>query len=907
MGAIQSRFVTAAKSTTIPDPPALDPPAKSASAPAAAPPDGLTPAMRQYWEQKQQVGDALLLFRMGDFYELFYDDARRAARLLGIALTSRDNGKTPLAGIPYHALDGYLAKLVAAGCKVAISEQVEDPRQAKGVVRRAVERIVTPGTLMDDRLLDAARSNILAAVCCERDAVGLATLELASGELSVQMCDPASWLDELARVGPSEVLLAESPQVGRHPQEALVQERSGAVVTCRPATEFNPHRSEQLLIEQFEVRGLHGFGFERIDASLQAAGALLAYVRETQRSALRHLRPPRRRCVDDFVVLDPATLRSLEVERTLRGNSRAGSLLAAVDATRNPMGARLLRSWLCYPLRDLDSIRARQRLIGRLREEDGRRTALRAALREMGDLERMAGRLGVQRIAPRELRAMGDALAQLPHLRDLLRALRVDQADGLAERLEGLDQLAAELTTALRPDAAVTLKEGGIFNDGQNAELDRLRAIATDGQRWLGEYQARQAQRTGIANLKVGYNRVFGYFIEVTHAQRQRVPPDYVRRQTVKNAERYVTDELKQYENEALSAVARANQLEHDLFLSLRDRAAALLPRLQQAAAALAVLDVLAGWAELSLQRRYCQPEFVDGALLEIEQGRHPVLDAELGADFVANDARLAAGDVCLALITGPNMAGKSTYIRQVALLTLLAHTGCWVPARAMKLGPVDRIFTRVGASDEIARGQSTFMVEMLETANILHNASRDSLVILDEIGRGTSTYDGLALAWAIAEHLAGVGCRTLFATHYHELTELAELLDPVFNLNVLVREFEDRIVFLHRIQAGAADRSYGLHVAKLAGLPPSVLERAHAVLSELEKTFTRESQRSVLAAVQRRRQRQLRLFEQPEEQVVRELRAAAVDGMPAEQALKLLARLRAMLSAGAAGSSERA
>ena len=873
----------------------------------------LTPAMRQYWEQKQQAPEALLLFRMGDFYELFYDDAKLAAKALGIALTSRDRGKTPLAGIPHHALDNYLAKLVAAGYKVAISEQVEDPKQAKGVVKRALVRIVTPGTLTDDGLLEGTQSNVLAALCQPGGETGIATLELSTGQLYVQLCDQRRLLDELCRIDPAEVLLAEWQEAGRHPLEPEIRERTGAAVTYRPATDFNPHRAEKLLEEQFETRGLIGFGFEKIDASLQAAGALLAYARETQKAVIRHLRPPKRRSSDEFLLLDQVTLRSLEVERTLRTGSRADSLLAAVDRTRNPMGARLLRQWLCYPLRDVEKIQKRQRLIEVLRGEDGRRTLLRGSLREMGDMERMVGRLGVQRTNPRDLRALGDALCQLPAMRDALRELRTDESDKLAERLEGLDDLADQLTSVLKPDAPLTVREGGIFAAGYNAELDRLRSIGSDGQTWLTEFQARELKRTGIPSLKVGFNKVFGFYIEITHTHRDRVPPDYVRKQTLKNAERYITDELKKYESEVLSAESRANELEYQLFNELRETATAYIPRLQQAAATLAIVDVLAGWAELSLREQYCRPEFAEEPVLEIKEGRHPVVAPALAGSFVPNDTNLRAvssqqsavsnrqssivNRQSLALITGPNMSGKSTYIRQVALLTLLAHCGCWVPAKRMRLGVADRIFTRVGASDELARGQSTFMVEMLETANILHNATQHSLVILDEIGRGTSTYDGLALAWAITEHLAQrVGCRALFATHYHELTELGELLEGVFNLNVAVREYEDQVVFLHHIVPGAADRSYGLHVAKLAGLPHEAIERANAVLNELEKTFNRESQRPVLAAVQRRRSRQLRLFEEPEETIVRQLRELTSEQLESAFALELITKWRRLL-----------
>ena len=878
----------------------------SQSVESGVPPEDvrLTPAMRQYWEHKQQVPGAILLFRMGDFYEMFYEDAELGARVLGIALTSRDGGRTPLAGIPHHALESYLAKLVGAGYKVAISEQIEDPRQARGIVQRAIVRIVTPGTLTDETLLERTRPNVLAALAtcqggapAQRGDPGLAWLELSTGEFVVLTAPMDRLLNELGRLDPAEVLLADEVAWGRDDLTAAVRSRTEAVVTLRSPTDFAPQRAAQVLREHFETAGLEGFGFEQVDAALQAAGALLAYVRETQRLAASHLRPPRRQPLESHMILDAVTLRSLEVERTLRTGAREGTLLAAVDRTRNPMGARLLRTWLRYPLRDVAEIRRRQNVVRWLREATPVRSAVHRALSEIGDLERTLGRLGVQRCTPRDLRTLGDGLARLREIRALLEQGAPPEAQALAEQLAGLDELAARLCAALRPDAPVTLREGGIFAEGYDAELDRLRSMQRDGQQWLAQFQAREIQRTGIPSLKVAYNKVFGFYIEVTHTHQRRVPPDYVRKQTTKNAERYVTEELKRHEAEVLSAETKANSLEYELFVSLRDGLRPQIPAMQRAAAACAELDVLAGWAELAGERHYCRPEFDAEPVLEIRDGRHPVLEQTLDARFVPNDTELVAAARSLALITGPNMAGKSTYIRQVALLVLLAHCGAWVPARNMRLGLVDRIFTRVGATDELVREQSTFMVEMVETANILHNATQRSLVILDEVGRGTSTFDGIALAWAITEHLATrIGCRTLFATHYHELTELGELLEPVFNLNVAVREYEDQVVFLHRIVPGAAGRSYGLHVGKLAGLPRSVLERANAVLNELERTFARESQRPVLAAAQRRRIRQLRLFEEPEEMIVRELRDLDLSACTPEAALGRLRRWRQAL-----------
>ncbi|MFN0136101.1 MAG: DNA mismatch repair protein MutS, partial [Phycisphaerae bacterium] len=663
----------------------------------------LTPAMRQYVEQKRQVQDAILLFRMGDFYELFYEDAKVAAKLLGITLTSRDTGRTPLAGIPYHALDGYLAKLVAAGKKVAISEQIEDAAAAKGVIQRSVVRIVTPGTLTEDSLLDRSRANTLAAVWRDgQQSAGIAALELSTGEFTIHLCDETRVIDELIRAAPAEVLLPESRGVGRDPLELDIGQRVGASVTYRTAADFSAHRAEQVLLRQFETRSLAGFGFERVDAALQAAGALVAYAIETQKGAVQHIRAPRRRPLEQFVVLDAVTLRSLEVERTMRGSGRDGSLLGAVDYTSNPMGARLLRAWLCYPLRDVAAIEHRQHMIEVLRGDAPTRKLLRDSLRAMGDLERMIGRLGVFRITPRDLRLLGTGLSELPAIRQALRALHTPATQELLEPLDGLDEIAGRLCAALRADAPTTVKEGGIFQQGTSPELDRLHALTRDGERWLVEYQAAEQQRTGIPSLKVAFNSVFGYYIEITNTHRDRVPAGYVRRQTVKNAERYITDELKKHEQEVLTAETRASELEHQMFLQLRDEAARSIARVQSACAALAQLDVLCGWAELAQKRSYVRPEFVAEPLLEIDEGRHPVVEQVLEDQFVPNDTRLDATGKSLALITGPNMAGKSTYIRQVATLALLAHCGCFVPARRMQIGVVDRIFTRVGASDEL-------------------------------------------------------------------------------------------------------------------------------------------------------------------------------------------------------------
>ncbi|MBN1491654.1 MAG: DNA mismatch repair protein MutS [Phycisphaerae bacterium] len=857
----------------------------------------LTPAMRQYAEQKASAPDAILLFRMGDFYETFYEDAETASRVLGIALTSRDKDSanpTPLAGIPYHALDSYLVKLVKAGYKVAISEQVEDPKQAKGVVKREIVRIVTPGTLTDDTLLEERTDQLLMAVCPGKGEVGLACLDLASGHFFVERTHPRQALDELIRWRPAELLAAETPIDKPEPLVETFRQLAESTVTRRPAHHFEPRYAEQVLHRHFQVATLAGFGFERMDVSLCAAGALLEYIAETQKTAVQHILRIAGRDTGQFVHIDQATWRSLEIEQTLRGRSTEGSLLHAIDRTANPMGARCLRRWLRAPLRDIDSINRRLDAIADLRGDRDRLAALRRRLRELGDLERVTARLGVGRASPRDLVAVGRALAALPEIRRPLAPHPTALIGELVEQAAELPDLCELLARALQANPPLTVHEGGMIADGFDEELDRWRGIATGGQQWLAEFQAREASRTGIGTLKVGFNHVFGFYIEISNTNRNRVPTDYVRKQTLKNAERYITDDLKKHEVEVLSARDRANDREYQLFEHLREQAAAQISALQQIADALGQLDTLAGLAELSYERNYTRPELVETPVLEVREGRHPVLEELLGERFVPNDGSLDANASRLVLLTGPNMAGKSTYIRQTALLTLLAQIGSYVPATAMRLGPVDRIFARVGASDEIARGQSTFMVEMTEAANILNNATSQSLVILDEIGRGTSTFDGLALAWALTEHLATqTRSRTLFATHYHELTELAGLLEGVRNCNIAVREWQDEVIFLHKIVDGPASKSYGVHVAKLAGVPASVVQRSREVLAELECNFERESHTPRMAARSTRKEKQLLLFGDPAEELREALLKLDLDHLTPIEAIETLKQLQ--------------
>jgi DNA mismatch repair protein MutS len=789
--------------------------------------------MKQYHAAKEACPDALLLFRMGDFYELFDEDARTAARLLGITLTSREKGENamPMAGFPHHQLDSYLAKLISAGQRAAICDQVEDPKLAKGLVRREVTRVVTPGTLTDDALLDPRESNFLAAVV-PGPLTGVAWVELSTGRFQAT-CTPAQRLaDELARIGPSECLV--SPE-GR---ASLGQLPEGMMLSERPAWSFAEATARESLTRHFNTKGLDGFGFEESDApAIRAAGAVLDYLTETQKTSLAHIRRIVPYRPGQVLEIDEASRRSLEITRTLRHGRREGSLLGVLDRCVTAMGSRMLGDWVAAPLTELDPIQQRLEAVAQFVDDASLADQLREHLRDVYDVQRLLARVTTNRAGPRDLSQLGQTLAQLPPMKARLTSRASRLLTTLESRIDLCPEVRGQLEAALVEDCPLSGREGGFIRDGFHEKLDTLRQLATGGKQWIAEYQAAEAQRSGITNLKIGFNKVFGYYIEVTHAQREKVPEDYIRKQTIKSAERYITPELKEYEQKVLTADEQAKGLEAQLLDDLRDLVARHLTRLQDTAAALAELDVLLALADLARVRGYCRPEVVEPPMLEIRDGRHPVLDVtEPEGTFVPNDVQLGDEQRHFMLITGPNMAGKSTYIRQVALLTLMAQLGSFVPASSARIGVADRIFARVGASDELSRGQSTFMVEMTETARILNTASRRSLVILDEIGRGTSTYDGVSLAWAVVEYLhEHIGCRALFATHYHELTDLERTLPGVANLNVSVREWKDDVVFLHKIVPGAADKSYGIHVARLAGVPREVISRSKEILAELE------------------------------------------------------------------------
>jgi DNA mismatch repair protein MutS len=851
--------------------------------------------MQQYHDAKQACGDALLLFRMGDFYELFFEDAKTASRILGLTLTSRDKGENPIpmAGFPYHQLESYLAKLISTGLRAAVCEQVEDPKQAKGIVKREVTRVVSPGTLTDDALLDPLESNFLSAVALPvdlqaKDALaGIAWAELSTGRFLAAVVPLARLNDELARIGPVECLIADEAEFALHLP-------SKAVVTKRPAWAFAHETGVAALAKHFQTVNLDGFGFVDGDVhALRAAGAVLDYLQETQKTNLEHIDRLLPYRSGDSLEIDEATRRSLELTRTLRSGSREGSLLAAIDKTCTPMGGRLLADWLASPLTNQAAIEARLDAVGELAHESALRDDIREQLRSVYDLQRLLARIATGRASPRDLSFVGRTLAALPKLKAKLTARNSGLLNELEKQIDLCPEIRAQLESALLDDCPLQPKDGGLIRGGYHADLDKLRDLGAGGKQWIAKYQADEAARTGITNLKVAFNKVFGYYIEITNSHKDKTPPNYHRKQTTTNSERYVTPELKEYEEQVLTADDKAKELEYQIFLTLRDAVQQNTKRLQSTAAALAQLDVLTSLAQLACQRNYCRPTITTEPILDIVDGRHPVLDDLITqGSFVPNDARCGGEHGFVMLITGPNMAGKSTYIRQVALLTILAQIGSFIPAKSATIGIADRVFARVGASDELSRGQSTFMVEMTETARILNTATPRSLVVLDEIGRGTSTYDGISLAWAIVEHLHdATGCRTFFATHYHELTDLAGTLAGVRNLSVAVKEWEEHIIFLHKIVPTPADKSYGIHVARLAGIPKSVNERAKQILAQLEQEHVGESGKSKLVKPKTKRKGdlQLTLFAPEEHPLIDKLRQLDTDGLTPLGALQLL------------------
>ena len=834
--------------------------------------------MQQYLRLKADHPDILLFYRMGDFYELFFEDAEKAARLLDITLTQRGASAgqpIKMAGVPFHALEPYLAKLVKLGESVAICEQIGDPATSKGPVERQVMRIVTPGTLTDSALLDEKSDNILLAINADRSMVGLAWVTLASGELRVSEIAPQILASELRRIGPAEILVADS--------SPLVDELKGFTLTRLPTWSFDAEAGKKKLLDQLGAASLAGYGCEDLQPAIGACGALLDYARKTQGQALAHVASVSAERAGEYVRMDAATRRNLEITETLRGEP-SPTLFSLMDGCASGMGSRLLRHWLHHPLRDRALVGARHEAVAAL---SGAATEVHGVLRRFSDVERIASRVALKNARPRDLSSLRDSLALLPELSAQMPSGTALLASLTAD-LARPDECLSMLAQAIAPEPSARVMDGGVIADGYSVALDELRKLQSNAGEFLVELEARERARTGIANLKVEYNRVHGFYIEVTNSQTEKVPDDYRRRQTLKNAERYITPELKAFEDKALSAKDRALALEKSLYEALLEALGAHVAQLQRIARALAQLDVLACLALLAARHGWCRPQFVAETLIEFEAGRHPVVEAQV-EHFIPNDTRLSPARQLL-LITGPNMGGKSTYMRQVALITLLAHVGSFVPAKSARLGPIDQIFTRIGAADDLAGGRSTFMVEMTESANILHNATAQSLVLMDEVGRGTSTFDGLALAWAIARHLLERNrALSLFATHYFEMTRISLEYKEAANVHLDAVEHKDTIVFLHAVEEGPASQSYGLQVAALAGVPKTVIRTARKYLQMLEDaSLARGGQSDLFVAAQA----------QPEaEPAVDPLREAFdqmnPDDLSPRDALELLYRLK--------------
>ncbi|MFQ3610527.1 MAG: DNA mismatch repair protein MutS [Fimbriimonadales bacterium] len=858
-----------------------------------------TQLLQQYFRIKAEHPDVLLAMQVGDFYEFYGPDAEIAAEALEIALTGREdgsNGRIPMAGVPIHAHERYFARLIQKGFRVAICDQVEDPKFAKGLVKRKVTRVLTPGTLLEDSMLDAQSNNYLVAAVIGEPAHGLSVVDVSTGEfLTTEVAGDQrlqKLLDEIFRLQPAEILVPE------HQEEliSLLKEQTSATITPVPAEEWVGREARSILLTHFQVESLRGFGCEEYTRGLDAAALVLRYLQKNQLPALSHIRTLATYSVGQSMYLDSIARRHLELTRNQLDGSKRYTLLAVLDSTRTPMGARMLRRWLDEPLLNLEHIHARQDAVEALVRHSTARDALREVLHRLNDIERISARASAGTANARDLVALRGSLEQLPILRGTLGDLlaQSESAPSLLRQIEArlnpLEDLCCLLQRALVDEPPADLKSGGLIREGYDPELDRQRTIKQEGQQWVAQLERQERERTGISSLKVGYNAVFGYYIEVTKPHLSRVPSHYIRKQTTTNAERFITPELKEKEAILNSAEERITTLEYNLFCVIREEVARQTPALQEVARAVAELDCLCAFAENAVRYNYVRPVVDMEDRIAIQGGRHPVVERYSDNPFVPNDCHLHPQQR-LIILTGPNMSGKSTYIRQCALIVLMAHLGSFVPADHAEIGLVDRIFTRVGARDELATGQSTFMVEMAETANILNNATSRSLVILDEIGRGTSTYDGLAIAWAVAEYLHAVGCKTLFASHYHYLNELANRLEGVANYRVAVKEQGDRIIWLHKVLPGGTDRSYGVHVARMAGAPPEVVSRAETILREFEK-------RGVQGAIQppsesappiQKRKLQLTLFEAEEHPVLDEIRQLDTSSItPVEALMKI-------------------
>ena len=800
-----------------------------------------SPMMQHYLQTKEEYPDCILFYRLGDFYEMFFEDAKIVSRELELTLTGKSCGqeeRAPMCGVPFHAYESYMNRLVAKGYKVAICEQMEDPKQAKGMVRREVIRVVTPGTNINEQALDEGKNNYIMCIVSLSDQFGVATADVTTGDFFVTEVDSKRrLLDEIYKFSPTEVVCNEALFMSGLDIDDL-KNRVGIVLYSLENWYFDDSLCENTLKEHFRVNSLEGLGLADLECGMIASGSLLKYLYETQKNSLEQISAIHPYTTGKFMVLDSSTRKNLELVETLREKAKRGSLLWVLDKTKTAMGARMLRSFVEQPLIEKEEIEGRLDAIEELMQRAIDREELREYLNPVYDLERLLTRITYQSANPRDLTAFKSSIGMIPHIRGILLELQSKEIQGICEDMDTLEDLYTLIDAAIEEEPPITVREGGIIKDGYHEEIDRLREAKSQGKNWLAELEAKEREKTGIKNLKIKFNKVFGYYLEVTNSFKDLVPDYYTRKQTLTNAERYITPELKEMEDMILGAEDKLVQLEYELFRELREQIAKNVVRIQKTAKALAKIDVFASLALISEQNHYCRPSLNQNGRIDIKNGRHPVVEKMINNDmFIANDTYLDNQKNRISVITGPNMAGKSTYMRQTALIVLMAQIGCFVPAETADIGIVDRIFTRVGASDDLASGQSTFMVEMTEVANILRNATGNSLLILDEIGRGTSTFDGLSIAWAVVEHISNpklLGAKTLFATHYHELTELEGKLDNVNNYCIAVKEKGDDIVFLRKIVKGGADKSYGIQVAKLAGVPDSVIERAKEIAEEL-------------------------------------------------------------------------
>lgn len=867
----------------------------------------LSPLMQQYKELKSQYPDAIMFCRVGDFYETYYEDAEIASRTLDITLTARDKtsewGPVPMAGVPYHAIDSYLYKMVKAGYAIAICEQMEDPKEAKGLLKREVIRVITPGTVTDPKALERKANNYLVAISHKQKQYGLAHVDLSTGEFSVTELEAETkLLAELTRIFPAECLLPEGfdePELME-----MVEANIKPVINRLPDWRFDVDTARSELVTHFHTLSLDGFGCEHLPAAISAAGALIYYLNETQKQEVQHISSINTYSVSDFMILDADTQRNLELTRSLRDGSEKGTLLEVLDETLTPMGGRKLRQYMLQPLLTVSHIHSRLNAVEELYNKVLLQEELREQLNKIYDMERLITRANLGSANARDLLALKDSLRLIPPIKEKLEECESTLLDILNEQLEPLAELADIIDNAIQPDPPVTIREGRLIKDGCDEELDKLRKITTEGKNWITGLQKQERERTGISSLKIGYNQVFGYYIEVTKANFELVPENYIRKQTLTNAERFITPELKDQEAIILNAQEGIHDVEYKLFCQIRDKIVAETERVQKSASIIAVLDVLTALAYVAAKYNYTKPVVEEGDEIIIKDGRHPVVERLFTQEgFVPNDCSLNCEEHQLHVITGPNMSGKSTYLRQVALITLMAQMGSFVPASAAKIGVADRIFTRVGASDNLVMGQSTFLVEMNETANILNNATNKSLIILDEIGRGTSTFDGLSIAWAVAEYILDekkIGAKTLFATHYHELIELEKKYKRVKNYNVAVHEDGERIVFLRKVVEGGTDDSYGIQVARLAGLPQQVIARASQILTVLEEHNISVDDKSKPKPKRRARREtfrddslQLSLFMAKAHPVVDDLKSLELNNMTPLEALNKLNELK--------------